>query len=798
MLRTYEAGIGVMILLVALTQFVMLSAGRLGEQWDSTELDVEVKKALGDLQMGPVSDALNKYSKIRDPGLLQMPDNEIVGYRILVNGEPVDKTLPPEGVEVATADGRVYHLSRDAPRLVRSFLDKLLRSDYVQTAGRTMDYDSVDELADLILGLIWDEESHDILVQRVRTLIENQNGDGGWGFVVNDESNTLCTSMAIRAISAWIKSVGGDPLGNSTVTDGISWLKSRVHADMGYGSKERVESSVDMTAHTLLAYMDAGLDQSDQWVEDAIDFLLRLQRPDGGFPINRRATSQAGPTALAMSALMAANGSQSAIESASDFLSVEMVGDGEFSFDLVPTGDGTYDLVVYTGYVVDCSPRGHEFWGEHVDDSRIAIVDVYGDRDNMTVVLRIERGMLDPPESKQKIALAFSHNQTPDDTDWWILNAGNPHTAGQGAKLDDPKWDQEVVGAYTYLTITDLEVPDEYNFFNQSEEDYLLAIVGDENHPIKDNPGWGYLVGYWSAWMAAFDYNTILAWRAWSPRVNRVVLDVDEDWEFDDRRLMDGDSVWVRDSEWELEIWENDTGLNLSFVHAEYGYVRWYWPRKYDLSTIPASKSGLYHFGVISVLNKPAMSKDYKVVLRDSVERGVYDEAYIWDGFNWDYFPEGSVWTENGTRWVVGIEDDFLTLTRASPITISGITGWNTTNLTIEGDFIEVRVDRHGPEKVWMTLYQDSVEVDRAIFADSLDVPFRQLFGTWGAVRESSMVYETLAMAERWLHAEANARSAHDTADLGQQAIKFNKIYNSVIGDRLSIQAWYKSGAGEV
>ena len=796
MMRTYEAGIGILIMLVALIQVVILSAGRLGEQWDSTELDVEVKKALQEFQVGGVSGILMRYSKIRDPDLVGLPQSESIGYRVLINGEPLGKDAPPSGVEVAAADARIYYLSRDSPRLARCFWSRLLRDAYVQEAGHAMDYDSVDELADLIMSLMVDAESRDVMVARLRTLIDNQNVDGGWGFVRGEESDVLCTSMAVRALSLWIKANAGVPLSNSTVTRGINWIKGKVHADGGYGSKEWIESSADMTASALLAFVETGLTASDLGVAEACDYLQRLQGPDGGFPANSRTASNPTSTALAVEALMAAGGSQSAIESACSFLAGRMISDGNYTFDLTPLGGtGTYDLTVESGYIVDCSIRGHEFWGDHADDSIIAIVGVYGDRDNMTVVLRIERPRLVLPEVKQKIAITFSHNMTPDDTDWWILNAGNPHTAGQGDKIDDPKFDQTVKGAYTYLTITGLVVPAEYDFFGSSD-DWLIAVVGDVSHPIKDNPGWGYLIGYWSPWMQAFDFSNILAWRAWSPYINRACLDLDYDMEFDDKRLADNDTVRVNGRDWVLSIWQNATALNLSFWQPQLNYTRWYFPLKYDLSTIPPSASGLYQFGVISTLNKPSFSKDYRIILRDSTEAGVYDEAYVWNGSGWSCFPAGSTWNEAGNLWIVSIEGDFLILTRSDTTVVSGMSGHNLASMVLEGDFLKASVDLQGPKEVWLELYlsqsQGLLEVGRAAFDTSRAGSFRQIFGTWGALRETSKVYEALTLAEGWLSDEGSARAVHDLADLSQQAIKFNKVYNSVVEDEFKIEAWFK------
>ncbi len=797
MIRTYEAGVAIMIVLVALVQFVMLSAGRLGEQWDSTELDVEVKKALEVFQTQDVSGASKKYSKIRDSDLLRMPQSESVGYRLLINGQPVDKTIPPPGAEVAAADARAYYDSKDAPRLVTTLNMRLLRSSYVQFAGRTMDYDSVDELADLILGLIWDAESEDILNSRVGTLMANQNPDGGWGFVRDEESDALCTSLAVRALSAWIKRHGGVPLSNATVTRGIAWLKDRVHADGGYGSKERIESSIDMTSLAILAFHEAGLDKTDPWVTDALGFLTRSQGADGGFPLSRLTSGDLSSTALAIEALMALGAPQARVEKALAYLGGRMVTDGDFTFEMVAMGGlGTYDLTVYSGYIVDCSPRGHEFWGEYLDDSRVMIMDVYGTRDNLTVILRVDRSRLEPPDNKQKVALALSHDMASDTSDYWILNAGNPHTSGQGKQIDSPQFNPIQQGRYTYLTVTGLQIPMEYDFFSDASGDWLIAFVGDEPHPIQDNPGRGYLIGYWHPWMKAFSFDNILAWRAWSPRVNRVCLDTDKDFEFDDRRITVGDSIWVFGREWVLGMEQTMDELNLTFLCEDINQSRSYYPVKYDLSTIPASASGLYHFGVISTENKPSFSRNYKIILRDSAVKGEYDEAYIWNGSHWNLFREGSIWNESGTLWVVGVEVDFLVLTRSVPSVVTGLSGRNSTTMGIEGDFVEALVTPRGPKEVWLTLYYGSEETDRVIFKDSASKSLRRVFGTWQRLRETSRVYNALAIAEGWLQDPDSARAAHDMADLCQQAVKFNKVYNSVIEDRLRIEAWFRSQGG--
>ena len=794
MIRTFEAGIAITIMLLLLVQVLILSAGRLGEQWDSTGLDVEVKKALQGLQTEESLRAFSRYSKIGDPDLLRIPQAEGIGYRILVDGQEVDTTLPPADVEVAASDARIYQLSRDAARLVRSLHERLLRCEYVAEAGATIDYDTVDELADLILGIMWDPESQDVLQKRVRTLIENQNPDGGWGFVCGEESDALCTSMAVQALSAWIRKQGDSPLLNSTVSAGVSWLKAEVHADGGYGGRERLESSAEMTALTILAFVQAGLDQTDPLVRDAADYLIGLQGPDGGFSDNRNAPADPASTSLVVEALMAIGESQAVVESAVGYLKANMVDDGQFEVDLEPTGAGTYDLQVDTGYIVDCSIRGYEFWGESWDDSIIAIIGITGDRDNMTVFLRVERGKLVPPGSKQKIALCFSHNMTPDTTDWWILNAGNYHTAGQGEKIDDPKFQQTVTGAYTYLTATNLQVPAEYEFFAPSQ-DWLIAIVGDQPHPIKDNPGRGYLIGYWSIWMPAFDFSNVLIWRSLgSPRANRVCVDIDRDAEFDDKRLADGDVLEVRGLDWQVEInWSTTTDelVYVKFWQPDLNLSRYYLPLKYDLSTIPDSASGLYHFGVISVYNKPSFSKDYKVILRDSVEEDRYDEAYIWNGTVWSFFPPTSSWTENGILWIVGIEWDFLTLTRASPTSLTDLSGPTSTVILAEGDFIQIHVAPNGPTHLRIALRRNGNKVAGASLGDQ-GGSFRQVFGSWGPMRETSMAFSALTSAEDWTLGQASGDVVHYMADACQQGIKFNKAYNSVIEHIVTIEAWYR------
>ena len=796
MMRTYEAAVAVIVMLLSLVQFVVMSAGRLGEQWDSTELDVEVKRALEDFQSIGTADAFEKYSKLRDPDLLRMPRSEGIGFSVLFNGEPVDKSVPPEGVEVAATDARIFHNSRDEPKLVPALYTRLLRSDYVQLAGRSMDYDSVDELAQLIISLQWDEASRDILEERVQILLENQNPDDGWGFVYGEESDALCTSMAVRALAGWFEQSQGDPMSDAAVSGGIEWLRERVHADGGYGSREWIESSVDMTGYALLAFVEAGLDATDPWVAAAMEYLLRMQRPDGGFPLDRRSGPDSSATAVALEALMAAQAPQSAVASGFAYLGGGMVSDGNFTLVAEPSGEsGTYDIKVDTGYILDSEPRGYEFWGNSWDDSIVAIVGVFGTRENLTVILRIERGRLEDPANKQKVTLAFSHDIWPDTNDWWILNSGNPHTAGNGRAIDDPKFNQEVVKAYTYLTITNMEVPDEYDFFSK-HEDWLLAIVGDEPHPIKDNMGRGYLIGYWSRWTKAFYFNNILVWRALgSPRVNRVCLDLDQDAEFDDKRLTRGDVVTVDGMDWVVGLEYNGTAVNITFFQAELNYTRYYYPVCYDLSSIPPSASGLYHFGVISVYNKPSFTKDYKVILRDSVVAGEYDEAYIWNGTHWNYFPDGSTWREGTNLWVIKIEEDFMILTRKDGTTFEGLSDTSTVSLVAEGDFVAVTLTRDGPSQVSVTPYFNSEELEMVIFDDSFAGPYRIVFGTWGSLRETSAVYHALALGEGWLEDQVAIDGVHSIADLCQQAIKYNKVYNSVVQNKLNVQAWYRNQA---
>ncbi len=135
-------------------------------------------------------------------------------------------------------------------------------------------------------------------------------------------------------------------------------------------------------------------------------------------------------------------------------------------------------------------------------------------------------------------------------------------------------------------------------------------------------------------------------------------------------------------------------------------------------------------------------------------------------------------------------------MTRSDPVVISGFSGHNLTSMVLEGDFLRATVDLHGPKEVWLKLSfgqsQGLEEVGRAAFDSSLGGSFRQVFGTWGALRETSKVYQALTLAEGWLSDEGFARAAHDLADLSQQAIKFNKVYNSVVEDELKIEAWYK------
>jgi prenyltransferase beta subunit len=100
---------------------------------------------------------------------------------------------------------------------------------------------------------------------------------------------------------------GGRAASDPLVTGSAAFVAAQQNDDGGFGFGRRGgRSGTDDTAAAVQALVAAGTAPRSATVRRAARFLVRSQRPDGGFPLVRGATSNAQSTAWAVQALVAA------------------------------------------------------------------------------------------------------------------------------------------------------------------------------------------------------------------------------------------------------------------------------------------------------------------------------------------------------------------------------------------------------------------------------------------------------------------------------------------------------------
>jgi energy-coupling factor transport system substrate-specific component len=135
-------------------------------------------------------------------------------------------------------------------------------------------------------------------------LRRERSRNGSFGNLVN------ITSFAIFALR-----VAGTTSDNATVNAAGRWLSSQQNRDGGFGYAGRGGGEdVDDTAAALQAVIDATGSRSGALVARAVAYLRRAQNPDGGFPQQPGAQSDAQSTAWAIQGLDAAGQNASALK----------------------------------------------------------------------------------------------------------------------------------------------------------------------------------------------------------------------------------------------------------------------------------------------------------------------------------------------------------------------------------------------------------------------------------------------------------------------------------------------------
>lgn len=132
-----------------------------------------------------------------------------------------------------------------------------------------------------ILALKATGESLDTQIQNIKTfIINNQNSDGGWGWIVGDSSDADNTAAAVMALVAAEVSTS-----SQTITDGLNYLKTQQQNDGGFTSEGVTNAAVD--SWVINAIVAAGQSPaSNEWRKSGnnpVGHLLSLQDGDGAF-----------------------------------------------------------------------------------------------------------------------------------------------------------------------------------------------------------------------------------------------------------------------------------------------------------------------------------------------------------------------------------------------------------------------------------------------------------------------------------------------------------------------------------
>lgn len=128
-------------------------------------------------------------------------------------------------------------------------------------------------------------------------LLQQQNGDGGWGLVHGDGSNVDLTAMALASLAPYRERADVE----RSVGKALDWLSANQQVSGGFRLEGQENS--ESAAQVLLALVRLGIDVNDpkftKYGDTVLSNLLSYQQEDGGFahvkgePSNAIATEQA-------------------------------------------------------------------------------------------------------------------------------------------------------------------------------------------------------------------------------------------------------------------------------------------------------------------------------------------------------------------------------------------------------------------------------------------------------------------------------------------------------------------------
>ena len=169
----------------------------------------------------------------------------------------------------------------------------------------------------------------------INEILGEQNGDGGFGFDIDYNSDIYHTALALIALKA---AGNSDP---GIISPAINFLKSQQKADGSFGLSAD-HDSIYMTSLAGLALFEfSGSYSLDPQLNDANDWLKTKQNTDGGFGENGSAVFE---TSYALMAMLNVEPNYSGLQDALDYLNASQNPDGSFNGEVYSTAVGAQAL----------------------------------------------------------------------------------------------------------------------------------------------------------------------------------------------------------------------------------------------------------------------------------------------------------------------------------------------------------------------------------------------------------------------------------------------------------------------
>jgi len=132
---------------------------------------------------------------------------------------------------------------------------------------------------------------------KLTTLSEAQNPDGGFGLSKNYQSSILDAALVLKALLR-------SPM-TQIIADGVAYIKQNQNPDGGWGIRSGDSSNIYLTSLVLDVLVDCREFDVQSAIDSAVAFLISHQNPDGGFGTDSSTIFETAWAALGFSSVEA-------------------------------------------------------------------------------------------------------------------------------------------------------------------------------------------------------------------------------------------------------------------------------------------------------------------------------------------------------------------------------------------------------------------------------------------------------------------------------------------------------------